>query len=117
MKPENSVQRLVGDQLSHVCFVMDYLQLGFSGTLLNCYTAVRIQTATGTIFSIPDDGSRDALCSFIGCEITAIQIIENNCLRLFFVIGSIEVPLDEVSRKFGDAAELISPNCEPMIVF
>ncbi|MDZ4287311.1 MAG: hypothetical protein U0984_05105 [Prosthecobacter sp.] len=116
MKTQNSIEVLVGNVLSHVCFVMDYLQLGFDGRILNCYSAPYAHTAAGTV-TYPDPGSRDALCSFIGRELTAIEVIDEVKLVLFFTNETIVIPLDMASRKFGDAAEYIGEASESMIYF
>ena len=116
MCANKTIQELAGSSLAEIRFVMDYLQLGFSGMILNIYSDLRVHSSGGML-RIPDTGARDALCAFIGHQLTAVEVVEDVRLILHFENGSIEIPLDLASRKFGDAAEFLPGNHEPSIVF
>ena len=116
MDTDYSIQRLVGETLYDVCFVMDYLQLGFNGSTLNCYSCPRAHTAEGvTVF--PEKGSRDALCSFIGHDVVAVEVVEDVHLVLCFDIGRIDISIGQSSGISPEAAEFISRDNRPTIVF
>jgi hypothetical protein len=70
-----------------VTFVMDYLQLGFSGYgfNMNSWPTITIQNRT---LAHEDDGYRDALCSLIGKTLTAVDEYLDQGLILQFENGS-----------------------------
>jgi hypothetical protein len=115
MDSDYSIQCLVGETLTDICFVMDYLQFGFSGSKLNSYSCPHSNSAVGIIV-FPKKGARDALCSFIGHNVTIIEVTEE-ALTLRFDMGTIAIPLDSRSRTNGDAAEFHPTNNRPIIVF
>jgi hypothetical protein len=53
--------RLIGEQLSAVSFVMDYLQLQFDPFLLTVLTPLVVQSGSES-YRLCDEGYRDALC-------------------------------------------------------
>jgi hypothetical protein len=93
-----------GTYLSHVTFVMDYLQLGFNGPILSVFSLPDIETAEGKV-RFPAIGSRDSLCSFIGQIVKNVDIQRDVCIVIAFENGRIEIPLDAPHRVLGDAAE------------
>lgn len=96
------LEDLQGAKLTDVCFVMDYIQLGFSGSLLACFgrPCARVQQK---VFRFPETGCRDAFCSFIGQTLHNIQLKDDQFILLEFAGGSIEVPLNEPEIK-GESA-------------
>lgn len=76
-------ERIVGEQLSSVEFVQDYLQLHFDGRYLICYIwpVVKINE---TEYRYKDPFYRDRLCDLISKEITAVLIKDNNYLIIEF---------------------------------
>ena len=74
---------LVGESLSEVDFTQDYIELNFAYTFLRFFSNPSIQTDS---FSgkFPDAGSRDALCSLIGKELTSLQLDDKKELVLVF---------------------------------
>jgi hypothetical protein len=113
VKEIRNLSDLVGETLSEVRFVMDYIQLGFSGPLLTCYSHP-VMYVSETAFIFPSAGSRDTLCAFIGRKLQEITLEENREIRLAFEIGAIVIPLDGQNRKFGDAAEFLPSIGEPI---
>src|SRR5580658_6669184 len=104
MKDVNTLQDLRGEYLSDVSFVMDYLQLGFSGATINVYSRPIAQTLENR-HRFPEAGSRDALCSFIGHTVVAILLKPEERIVLSFDNGVIEMLLDADNRFEGDAVE------------
>jgi hypothetical protein len=77
------LQSVVGEYLSGVTFVMDYLQLGFSGYVftMNSWPTVTMQSRT---LAYEDGGYKDALCSLIGEIVTEVDEYWDTGLRLEF---------------------------------
>jgi hypothetical protein len=83
MKEIKELQDLVGEELTEVRFVMDYIQLAFSSAIISCFSKPKIETG-GISYEIPGPGSRDALCLFIGCKLASAIIQERLALTLDF---------------------------------
>jgi hypothetical protein len=66
---EKSLQMLIGEQLSTVTFVQDYLQLHFDGPRLTVFSHPVIRSGEQT-FSDGKPGFRDALCNNIAKKVT-----------------------------------------------
>jgi hypothetical protein len=68
VKLEGTRQRLakiVGEPLSAVTFVRDYVQLHFDGPTISAFTLPTV-TVRGKTIAFADPGYRDALCARIG---------------------------------------------------
>ena len=83
------LQFLVGQPVSGVYFVVDYVELHFDGSYLRCLADPTVQR-DGVGVTFPSAGSRDALCSLIGSEVRSIR-------------GAVE---GELSVRFSDGAAL-----------
>ena len=81
------LQTVVGEYLSSVNFVMDYLQLDFSGHgfTMNAWPTITIENRT---LAHADGGYKDALCSLIGETATDVDEYWDTGLRLQFKNGS-----------------------------
>jgi hypothetical protein len=81
------LQSVVGEYLSSVTFVMDYLQLDFSGHgfTMNTWPTITIENRT---LGHADGGYKDALCSLIGETATEVDEYWDTGLRLRFKNGS-----------------------------
>lgn len=66
---ENPLDRLVGEQLSSVIFVQDYLQLDFDGKRLTLNVWPTVVRSEERI-SFGDAGYRDTLCGLIATTVT-----------------------------------------------
>ena len=101
--PRPSVERLVGEQLSAVAFVQDYVELHFDGPVIRALTNP-IADSGGVRISFPAPGSRDALCRFIGRLVEKVEVQDNVSLTCHFQGGgSIIVPLDPDSYRAAEA--------------
>jgi hypothetical protein len=69
-------ETIVGQQLSSVVFVMDYIQLDFHGQFFQVLCPFQIHAA-GTIVRHGDDSFRDRLCEAIGQTVRSIEIGED----------------------------------------
>jgi hypothetical protein len=77
------LQTVVGEYLSAVTFVMDYLQLDFCGHgfTMNSWSTITIQNKT---LAHADGGYKDGLCSLIGEIATEVDEFWDTGLRLRF---------------------------------
>lgn len=100
---QRSVEVLVGEQLSAVSFVQDYVELHFDGPVVRSLTNPIARNGQHQV-QFPAPGSRDALCEFIGRSVASVELNESLALALHFEGGgSITVPLDDVSCRGQEA--------------
>ncbi len=94
---------LVGEQLSAVCFVMDYVEFHFDGHIVRALNNPHAYLPASRV-SFPESGSRDALCMFIGAVVASVAFEENVALRLSFgERGELVVPLDAAATRGPEA--------------
>jgi len=93
------LQAVVGEYLSAVNFVMDYLQLDFSGHgfTMNSWPTITIDNRT---LAHADRGYKDALCSLIGETAMDVDEYWDTGLRLEFKNGSYITLSLRVERDF-----------------
>jgi hypothetical protein len=74
-EPSDLFATLVGEAVSAVSFVMDYVEFHFNGQIIRALSSPILETKTGR-FQFPGTGSRDALCSLIEDTVTGVQVAE-----------------------------------------
>ncbi|TKC09075.1 hypothetical protein [Pedobacter frigoris] len=84
---ENLFKSIIGEQLSSVEFVQDYLQLHFDGNTLTFYSWPEVNLESIN-YKIGDIMYRDALCKIIASEVNNVVLLENTRLELFFTNDS-----------------------------
>lgn len=110
------IKSLVGEQLSAVSFVQDYVELHFEGPVIRAINNP-IATINEQLFKFPDIGSRDALCSFISQKVTQVYYKEHVELTILFSNGGkISVPLDDDSYRSPESVHWC-PDDGPMEVW
>jgi hypothetical protein len=82
-----ALSRIVGEQLSAVVFVQDYLQLQFDGPTLTLLTRISVRSSGGEAVAEGAAGWRDALCGQITRIVKAVRINEGD-LVVDFADGS-----------------------------
>jgi len=112
VKEITRIEDLKGEYLSDVCFVMDYVQFGFSGALIGSI-ANPIARIGGREWRFPEAESRDRLCSYIGRHLTEITVVDQVAITLRFESDEIVIPLDDANRRFGDAATFTPGHNKP----
>jgi hypothetical protein len=116
-KPVNNVKDLLGEEISTVAFVRDYVEFHFDGPILRSLSNPTI-TVHGTNFSFPDVGSRDALCTVIGSTVCAVELDEHLVLELTTTDNSrISIPLDDENRRGPEAMHFVPKLNGPMQVW
>jgi|GEM_PF-1694811 len=106
MESASPLHVLVGEQLSSVTFVMDYVQLGFDGPCLTAYTGLKV-SVEGKAFAWGEPGFRNALCDRIGATVRQAEIVANDAIRITFsddAVISISLKLED--HVGPEAAEL-----------
>lgn len=86
---EQALQVLVGEQLSSVEFVMDYVQMRFNGQCLTVYSAAHRIETNGVPVAWGESGYRDALCNLIRHKVREINVTVSESLSLAFDEGSV----------------------------
>jgi hypothetical protein len=100
---EKSLQMLIGEQLSAVTFVQDYLQLHFDGPRLTVFSHPVIRLGDQT-FHRGKPGFRDALCSNITKKVTEARVAYGDSLSISFGDGSmIKISLKDEDYSGGEA--------------
>lgn len=90
---DRGLERIVGEFMSSVEFVMDYVQLGFNGSTLTSFVCPQVHDH-GQIFRETEPGYRDTLCSLIGMVVADTETREYEELKITFNDGrSISVSL------------------------
>jgi hypothetical protein len=114
---ERSIESLVGEQLSAVSFVQDYVEFHFDGPVIRALTNP-IVDAPGGRWQFPGPGSRDALCSLIARLVERVEHEEEVHLRLDFGGGhALTVPLDSASYLSAEAMHFQSSPTAPLQVW
>lgn len=83
---DRGLEMLVGESLSSVEFVVDYVQLRFNGSCLTAFVCPRV-FGPGQTLSKADPGYRDALCALIGADVVSTEVREEEFLRVAFKDG------------------------------
>ena len=112
------VQAAVGEYLSSVTFVMDYLQLGLNDYGFNMYSWPILTIKNETLVHA-DDRYKDALCSLIGETLTGIDEYLDTGLTLQFKNGAcISLPL-RVGNEFPgpEVAEFHGPESGSKVIW
>jgi len=83
---DRGLEMIVGESLSSVEFVMDYVRLGFNDSTLTSFVGPQVQDLD-RILSETDSGYRDALCALIGVVVSNADVHEEEFLRITFEDG------------------------------
>ena len=98
-----SLQTIVGEKLSSVEFVMDYVQLRFDGPTLTAVSHPVVKTTTA-VLRWDDPGYRDALCGQITAHVASVDIRDRDELKVLFDNGvSVAVSLKEDDQVGAEA--------------
>jgi hypothetical protein len=85
-EPPTRLPEIIGEQLSAVSFVQDYVEFHFDGPVLRVYTRPTISAPEGE-FRFPEAGSRDALCTAIRDLVCGVDIQEHSHITLHLSSG------------------------------
>lgn len=108
---------LIGETLSGVCFVMDYVEFHFDGAIVRALNYPILETR-GVATTFGEPGSRDALCSAIGTLVEAVAIREKEAIEMRLSSGQVlRIPLDEGSMLGPEAAHFVPGPDQPIEVW
>ena len=100
---EQSLQMLIGEQLSAVTFVQDYLQLHFDGPRLTVFSHAVVRIGDQT-FPGGKPGFRDALCNNITKKVTEARVAYGESIAICFADGSmIKISLKDEEYRGEEA--------------
>ena len=106
---------LVGEELSVVSFVMDYVEFHFNGPGLRALTNP-IAEVNSNRYRFPEPGSRDGLCELIGRTVIAVHEREGEALILELTGGArLTIPLDDASYIGPEAMHFFSADGSLMV--
>ena len=89
----SGITALVGEPLSGVGFVQDYVEFYFDGKILRAIAPPTL-LASGRSFTFPDKGSRDAMCERIGRRVEELLLKDEEAIVLLLEGGDrLSVPL------------------------
>jgi len=103
MNRPQDLDAIIGEQLSSVEFVQDYVQLHFDGPYLIAFTwpVVEVQDK---IFSSGAPQYRDALCERIARKVLTATLVEDDSVKIGFDDGAIiRISLRHEDRTGPDA--------------
>lgn len=80
---DNPFKILIGEKLSSVVFVMDYLQLDFDGNRITAYEWPIVKVSNN-FYQISNPEYRNILCSIIAKNVIETNLIEEKELRIIF---------------------------------
>jgi hypothetical protein len=90
---DSSLQQIVGEQLSAVTFVMDYVQLQFNPPpMLNALTPITVRSASGAARS-GQDQFRNRLCEQIAKTVASVMVNDEEFLIIFDDQSTISISL------------------------
>ncbi len=95
---------LVGEKLSSVIFVLDYLQLDFDGNRLTCYIFPKV-IKDKLVTSINSDNYRNLLCSFLGAIVISTTEKDGFGISISFEAG--EIFLSFTDEDIGEVAYFV----------
>jgi hypothetical protein len=98
-----ALQFLVGEPVSEVSFVMDYVELHFNGSYLRILENPTIRLRDQSAITFPAPGSRDGLCTLIDATLEAIAADDDGELRASFSNGaSVSAALGHTGRRSSE---------------
>jgi hypothetical protein len=102
---DTSLQVIVGEQLSAVTFVQDYVQLHFDGPCLTAFAPPVVMLGEQT-FHWGEPCFRDALCERIAQKVTAARVVSGADVSIRFEDGSIiQISLQHADAVCGEAVK------------
>ena len=98
---------LVGEFLSSVVFVMDYIQLDFNGSSITSYSWPVIDRENKK-FTLADPGYRDMLCRLIGASVSEVTLATEELIVRFASGISLTISLRPEDVSGPEVASFIS---------
>ena len=114
---EASIEAVIGEPLSGISFVQDYVEFHFDGKIVRSLTMPTVHLSN-VRHTFPGAGSRDALCSMIGLMVDNVIVREGNEIEIAFSDRAyISIPLGSAARSGPEAAHYVPGPNQPIIVW
>ena len=85
---------LIGEEISAVSFVRDYVEFHFDGPVLRALCGPTIEF-NGAKYEFPEAGSRDVLCSMIDSTVENVEFVRDHHFGLWTSCGHrLTIPLN-----------------------
>jgi hypothetical protein len=98
---ENLMEEIIGEQLSGVTFVMDYVQLLFNSNWINAICGLQVVKG-GIVSQWGDAEYRDRLCERITHTVIKAQARKGDAVKIVFDDGySIVIPVRDEDHIYG----------------
>ena len=109
---EQSLQVIVGAQLSAVTFVRDYVQLHFDGPRLTAFSHPVVRLGAQT-FHWDEPCFREALCGRIAQKVTHARVVYHDGVYVHFADSStIKISLKDEDYICGEAVKFDASDAE-----
>lgn len=109
-----SIQALIGEEISAVSFVRDYVEFHFDGPILRALCNPKV-TFDGQTKAFPEDGSRDWLCHLIGSRVIAVYVDDDQYIEVVTDHGALRINFDYSSLP--EAAHFVPGIDQPIDVW
>jgi hypothetical protein len=106
-KDVGPLSRIVGEQISAVVFVQDYLQLQFEGPTVTLLTRVSVQSSSGSVVREGEAGWRDALCAQITRIVQTVRIANGDFIVAFTDGSAIFTSIRPEDYRCAEAVHLV----------
>ena len=115
--PEARIEEIVGESLSGVAFVHDYVEFCFDDKIVRSLTTPIV--IVGSVrHCFPEIGTRDALCFLIGRIVEGIRVREDVDIEIAFSGGArVQIPLAYEERTGPEAAHYVPGINQPVVVW
>ena len=116
-RAETGIEAIRDEPLSGVAFVHDYVEFHFDGKIVRSLTKPMVTLASAP-HTFPDAGSRDALCSLIGCTVEDVKVQDGVAIGITFAGGArVRIPLADEERHGPEAAHYVPGLNQPIVVW
>jgi hypothetical protein len=117
MKTIKKIEDLIGEEISAVSFVRDYVEFHFDGPVLRSISNPFVKSRA-TERRFPESGSRDALCCLIGSVVLSVKLEKHRALELATNNDCrITIPLDPESSRGHEAMHFVPGSNQPVQVW
>ena len=111
------IQEILGEPLSAVAFVQDYIEFHFDGKIVRALAHPLLQKGR-MLDEFPNSGSRDAFCGLISSEVKSVTIEERESIKIEFLTGEvIAIPLTASDASGPEAAHYVPGEDQPIEVW
>jgi len=115
-RTDHTIESIVGEPLSGVAFIQDYVEFHFDGKIVRSLTNPTVDFGN-TQHTFPEPGSRDALCSLIGLVVERVAVEEDEIEIALSREVCIHIQLRAELRSGPEAAHYVPGPNQPIAVW